>query len=262
MKAQIIAIFLVTAISFHANAQLKSLKSEDIYIQYEECAAEYAKASLEILELVKRNAMDMGFAFPGRIHLHMIKSEKNRLYFNKRNPNSITWEFKSLNDFLSPGESGYNNIYGLCHEIGHACMFNITPHKNNWMTRDYREGWADFFGNIMIDSLHKILGPDFWPDPHNYLEYAGMQYFVNRLESDTVIQNASFNYSSSFWYNLSLRIGVENISSFFRSVKSSRIRNPHCETKFLAVLKQFITDEDFIADVNKNLNYLLLVDPE
>lgn len=258
MRAKTIAAILVTVMSFHANAQLKSLKSKDFDIQYEECAADYAKASLSILELVKENATDMGFALPRKIHLRIIKSKKNRLYFDIKNPNSIIWEFKSLYDFLSPRESGYNNIYGLCHEMGHVCMFSITPHKNNWMTRDYREGWADFFGNLMIDSIHKTLGPDFWPDPHNYLEFAGMQYFESRLESDTTIQNASFNYSSSFWNNLSVQIGVENMSSFFRSVKSGKVRNPHCATKFIAVLKQYNLDMEFIADVNENLNFLLL----
>ena len=262
MKAQTVIIFLVTFISFHANAQLMSLKSKDFYIQYEECAADYAKASQKILELVKRNAIDLGFTLPKRIHLKIVQSEKNRLYFDIKNPNSITWEFTSLNDFLSPNKSGYNNIYGLCHEMGHVCMFNITSHKNNWMTRDYREGWADFFGNLMIDSLHMTLGTGFWPDPHNYLEYAGMQYFANRIETDTTIQNASFNYSSSFWYFLSVRMGIENISSFFRSVKSSKVRNPHCETKFLAVLKQYNLDLEFIANVNENLDFLLLMEPE
>lgn len=255
-------IILCAAISLNINAQLKSLKSQDFVIQYEECAEEYVTAGVKVLELVKRNALELGFELPRKIHFKVLKADRNRLYFDKKNPNSIIWEFASMNDFLAPEKSGFNNIYGLCHEMGHVCMFNITPHKNNWMTRDYREGWADYFGNMMIDSVHKTMGLDFWPDQHNYLEYAGMEYFKKRIESDTTRQNERFNYSSQFWYKLSNHIGLENVSSFFKSIKSGKVRNPDCERKFIAVLKPYDLDMDFISDFENNIDILLITDRE
>lgn len=259
MKHTIIILTILFFTSLGTNSQIKSLKIEDFNVLYEECAEEYVKASLKVLQLVKSNAISMGFVFPKKIDFIIIKSDKNRLFFDKENPNKITWQFVSLNDFLSPAKSGFNNIYGLCHEMGHICMFNITPHKNNWMTSDYREGWADYFGNLMVDSVYETLGFNFWPDSHNYLEFAGMKYFLARLESDTSDQNRKFNYCSLFWYKLSNQIGIVNISSYFKSLKAYNVRNPNCYAKFVKVMGHYNSEPDFLLDLERNKDALLIM---
>ncbi|HEY6913628.1 MAG TPA: hypothetical protein VI413_03045, partial [Paludibacter sp.] len=179
------------------------------------------------------------------------------LYVRRDNPNLITWEFKSVKDFLAPEKSGYNNVYGLCHEMGHVCMGNITPHYN-WMTNDYSEGWANYFGSLMIEKVYKNLGVQAWPDQHDYLKSTGLQAFLKNIKTNTSSKAKDFWYCSLFWYNLSSRIGKNNVRNFFYTIQMSDINIRNSDIKFLSLLKQYKLDSDFIEDFQKNKDCLLV----
>lgn len=241
----------------NVHALPKKITTNDFIVQYEEGTENYAKASIKILKVVKSNAIKMGFTFPGKIELHIVKSDKNMLYVRGDIPDLITWEFKSMNDFLAPMKSGYNNVYGLCHEMGHLCMRNIIP-TNNWMTKDCGEGWANYFGSLMIEHVYKDLGVEVWPDRHDYHKSRGIQAFLKETKANLSGNNKDFNYCSLFWYNLSSRIGKNNISNFFYTINVSDINNSNSEIKFLDLLKQYKLDKGFIADFERNKGCLLL----
>ena len=230
-----------------ASGQLKEFKTEFFHVEYEAEAEEYVMASIKVLELVRTQAIKLGFSFPEKLKFSILSSHRNVLYFDYKKAKSITWEYKSLSDFLPPSESHKNNIYGLCHEMGHICMFTTNVPKNNWMTREYREGWADFFGNLMLDSVYHYLGQDFWPEPHNYLNYAGMEHFLNRVQGvQSNPKLIKFNNAGLYWYELTEKIGIENMNSFFRDIKRAKVRNPDASEKYSLVLKSVISDDEVL----------------
>jgi len=250
-------IFILIAMSMmNVHAVTKTITTKDFIVHYEDYTEKYAKASIKILTVVKTNASKMGFAFPKKIEFRIVKSNKTILYVKGDNPNLITWEFQSLNDFLAPQESKYNNVYALCHEMGHVCMGNITPHYY-WMTRDYDEGWGNYFGSLMIENVYKQLGLKAWPNQHDYHKMSGIKAFIEKIQSDKYKKYPSFTYCSLFWYNLSERIGKNNICNFMVSLKACNINNTNCEAKFTETLKKYKLDSEFIQNFKKNKNYLL-----
>jgi len=259
MKLRIIILVLIAMSILNVQAVKKMITTKDFIVHYEEYTEKYAKASLNILKVVKSNAIKIGFTFPKKIELNIVKSDKEKLYVRGDNPNLITWEFKSMNDFLAPKKSGFNNVYGLCHEMGHLCMRNITP-IYNWMTVDYGEGWANYFGSLMIENVYKDLGVKAWPDQHDYHKSRGLKAFLENIKNDKSKDAKDFYICSLFWYNLSTQIGKNNISNFFYTIKMSDINIRNSDVKFLDLLKQYKLSADFIAYYQKNKACLLITD--
>jgi hypothetical protein len=257
MKLKLTVFILIAVSIMNVQAVTKTITTNDFIVQFEESTENYAKASLKILNVVKTNAIKMGFNFPKKVELYIVKSDKNMLYVRGYDPNIITWEFKSMNDFLAPQKSGYNNVYGLCHEMGHICMNHITS-PCNWMTKDYGEGWANYFGSLMIENVYKSLGLDIWPDKHDYQKSRGMQAFLKNIKTNTSTKENDYYYCSLFWYNLSSRIGQNNVSNFFYTIKMCDINSINCDIKFVYLLTQFKLDSNFIEDFKKNKECMLI----
>ena len=257
MKLSLTTLILIAMSIMNVHAVTKTITTKDFIVQYEECTEKYAKASLKILDVVKTNAAKMRFYFPQKVELHIIKSNKNMLYVRGDIPNLITWEFKSMNDFLAPQKSGYNNVYGLCHEMGHLCMDNIITNCN-WTTKDYHEGWANYFGSLMVENVYKDLGLKIWPDQHDYHKLRGLQAFLKNIKANTITKEKDFYYCSLFWYNLSSQIGKNNISNFFYTVKISDINITNSDIKFLSLLNQYKLNSNFIENFKKNKDCLIV----
>jgi len=237
-----IGIFVSLIASTTAIAQLQKKETIHFSAKYNVEAEEYAIASLEILEATWSIATNNGYYLPQKIKFSIKKSDRNALYFNRKNLKEIIWEYEFLSEFLPPDESKKNNIYGLCHEIGHLCMYNTNHNRNSWMSHDYREAWADYFGNMIIDSIYDELGIEIWPQIHDYKKFAGMEYFLNRIEKNNPKLN-SFNNAGLFWYELGSGIGFDNIQFFFNSLKDQKVDNLGAAGKFKEVLKEYLEVE-------------------
>ena len=162
-----------------------------------------------------------------------------------------------MKNLLPPDESGKKNVYGLCHEMGHLCMYYLTHNKNNWMSKSYRESWADFFGNYMIDSVYQHLGSDIWPEPHNYLMTAGTGFMLNRFQHRKENPD-EFDYSCKYWYELNERLGFDKFSGFFEEIARQKVRNPDAREKYFMVLSDFTGDEELSVWFNKYADHLIL----
>jgi hypothetical protein len=76
---------------------------------------------------------------------------------------------------LPPADGGGNNVYGICHEMGHL-VFPITDPY-------YFEAWADYAAAYrIIPYVWERLGADAWPQSYNYLVSDGPADIRQRIE--------------------------------------------------------------------------------
>ncbi len=260
MQKLILCIIIFT-FSITTKGQIKKLETPHLKVKYDTETERYVFASLKVLDLARDIAIRNGFILPDRIKFSVIHTDRNVIYIDRKRLDGITLEYKSLDAFLSPKAGGKNNIYGLCHELGHLCMHTITTNTNNWMSYNYMESWAVFFGNCVIDSVEQVLGTDFWPEPYNYLEFSGTDYMKKRIErNDSAL--IDMNKSYLFWMDLNSKIGFENINSFFKSIDEEKVRNPNAKDKYLNVLKMFINNINVEQWFNEYAEYLIIVEKD
>jgi len=105
MKLTLTTLILTAMSIMNVHAVTKTITTKDFIVHYEDYTEKYAKASLKILNIAKANAVKLGFTLPKQIEFDIVKADKNRLSAS-RSGKLITYEFKSINDFLSPEKSG------------------------------------------------------------------------------------------------------------------------------------------------------------
>ena len=243
---------------FSGIAQTEKIKNGHFEIKYDTEIEPFALASARILNFTWDKLDELGFKPPKKIKFNLVKSDRDMLYVDKDNP-IITLEYTSL-DW---SKTGKNFVYGLCHEMGHVCMFNLTPNKNNWMTRDYREGWAHCFGESMVVLLYEKFGVDVWHTPYNYLAQMTKSFAAIRTQAIEKGEgdNPGFFISAFFWEKLVNEKGMDKIPIFFRQIKSRRgVTHPDAVKKIRANLVKFDVSSDLLNYFDQNRKYLILPD--
>lgn len=77
---------------------------------------------------------------------------------------------------LTPSDGGANNIYGICHEIGHLAF----PIDDIY----YLEAWADYAASYrIIPYIWEQLGAAAWSQPYDYLAHDGPTDIQRRIEA-------------------------------------------------------------------------------
>lgn len=254
-----IILFLIFA-SKLLNGQTDKFKTEHFKVKYDVEAEKYAKASIKVLELAWTIATRNNFYLPDKIKFTIKKSDRNVLFFDRKSLSGITLEYNTMETFNSPKQGGKNNIYGLCHELGHLCMYNTATNKNKWMSYNFRESWADFWGNFVIDSVHAELGTDFWPNSYDYLEFSGSDYMTKRIHENN-LKIADFNKAGKFWIELNYIVGFKNMNLIFEQVNELKVSNPDAEEEFLTVLKT-VSDNEKIGDLFRQYSDILIIKQE
>ena len=241
----IVLIFMV----FSGNAQTEKIRDGHFVIKYDKDVEPYAIAGARILNFTWDRLDELGFKPPGKFEFRLVKSQRTLLGINTAKK-LIVLEYTTLD----PTKIRANNVFGLCHEMGHWCMLSITPtKKNNWMTKEYRESWADYFGISMAGLLYEKQGLDVWPIPYNYLAW--------HAETRAQVKDDDDKYghfiSAIFWEKLVNEKGMDKIPSFFRQLKSNKVKNPDADKKFRAELIQFGVSNDLLDYFDLNKQYLI-----
>ena len=244
-----ILIFMV----FNSMAQTEKINNGHFEIRYDKDVKKYALKSARILNFAWDKAEELGFNPPKNMKFNLVKSERKRLFVPKDKTTTIILEYTALDG----SEKWINYVYGLCHEMGHVCMFHITPHKNNWMTTAYREGWAHIFGESMTVLLNEKYGIDVWPNPYDYL--ARLDSSMTKRAKD--IENGKYKLdnviSEVFWKKLVEEKGIDKMPFFFRQIKSNKVGKPFADKKFREELVKLDVSNDLLDYFDKNKQYLI-----
>jgi len=248
-------VFLSTVLIFsvfYSVAQTEKTKIGHFVIRYDKDVEAYALSSTHILNFVWEKLDELGFKPPKKIKFNLVKSDRNVLFKDRDKP-IITLEYTTLD----PSKISQNLVYGLCHEMGHLCMFNITPNKNNWMSIAYREGWANIFGESMTTLLYEKYGLDVWHNPYDYLARLGV-YITMRTQAIESGENIPDMFISDiFWKMLVDEKEMDKIPFFFRQIKSNKVRNPNADKKFRAELVKLNVSSDFLNYFDQNKQIMI-----
>ncbi len=74
-----------------------------------------------------------------------------------------------------------------------------------------------------------------------------MEHFLNRVQGvQSNPKLIKFNNAGLYWYELTEKIGIENMNSFFRDIKRAKVRNPGASAKYSLVLSSVISDDEVL----------------
>ena len=138
-------------------------------VNYAGISSDYALAIARTVAAARQGAIDQfGFDLPTRIQVSVqVNGSKTQLWTDGSDRIFLT--LASEQDLRKPRVSGYFQLYGLCHEVGHMAMYRLIPNPA-WMTAEAAEGWAHYLGSRLVDMVYDQEGPNLWPDRYDYRE--------------------------------------------------------------------------------------------
>jgi hypothetical protein len=129
----------------------------------------YTKAIARTVEAARAVALEQfGFDMPDTIHVSATASPGTATQLFTDGDDHITLTVPSEDKLRPPAESGVFNLYGFCHELSHMAMYRVI-HQRAWLSSAGAEGWADFAGSRILDTVYAREGEKLWPEPYNYL---------------------------------------------------------------------------------------------
>jgi len=238
---------------FNSIAQTEKIKNGHFTIRYDKDVEAYALSSAQILNFAWDKLNEIGFNPPKNLKFNLIKSKRDILFINGSKL-IITLEYTTFD----MSKTWKNHVYGLCHEMGHLCMFQIILNKHNWMTMACREGWAHVLGDSMTVLLHEKYGINIWPTPYDYLSISNA--WKSNQTRELAIENdnqADFFISVVFWEKLVEEKGMDMIPYYFRQIKSNRAKKPFSEKKIKEDLVKLGVSSDLLNYFDQNKQYLI-----
>lgn len=198
-----LALLGLTVLEPAAAAQISR---DHVVVTYSGISSNYAQAIARTVAAARQGAIaQFGFDLPTRIQVSVqVNGSKTQLWTNGRDQIYLT--LVSEQNLRKPQVSGYFQLYGLCHEVGHMAMYRLIPNPG-WMTAEAAEGWAHYLGSRLVDMVYAQEGPSLWPDSYDYRE-DGMKRLLRQL--------AGGCSGAGVWYNLVQIVGDGGVAPVFR----------------------------------------------
>ena len=164
-----LVVFLALLAPAHsALAAGNTAHAPNVQVNYTGIDPKQADAVAQTLSAARQiYVRDFGFEMPETIVCTVTcgPKETTRLYTDGND--RVFLSLPSKDKLAKPSVAGVNNLYGLCHELGHVAMYRILKDRD-WMTGAGAEGWAHFTGSVVVDEVYKAKGEKLWPDPYDY----------------------------------------------------------------------------------------------
>ncbi len=181
------AMALVCAAAAAAQAQNETARHQGRHsaVDYPSSLAPYARSFVKITDAAweaYRDAYGLALAEPIRIHLS-LQPDKGRGHAQLWTDGSQDMNLVIGSEAMlkAPATSGLHNVYGMCHEMGHMAIYRRMRTVSG-MPDGIGEGWAHYFGCEITSHIYGVLGPEVYPEAHNYGESSGMPRLLAQFE--------------------------------------------------------------------------------
>lgn len=162
------ATLVLAAITLAGVVSGEELAIPHVKVDYTGIEEAPAKALAETLAAAREvYVSDYGFDMPETVRLEVTVDPQADSKLYNDGIDLIFLKLKSTDDLRKPSASGYFNLYGMCHELGHIAMYRLLK-RRDWMTSDAAEGWAHYAGSRVVDRVYEMKGGALWPDPYDY----------------------------------------------------------------------------------------------
>ena len=212
-----------------AVAEQKTLRTDHVTVEYDEAKLEqaYPQAFARVTEAARKAAMErFGFTdVPEQITLRISvdPAQKCRLFTDGQD--TFTLQLAGRRQLAPPAWSGIYNLYGMCHELGHVVMYRPIKERN-WLTGAASEGWAHYFGSVIVDEVYEKEGESVWPEPYDY-RADGTQRLNKQLARapimSRIVGSDQTLTAAGLWMELAGIIGEKKLPALFAAWDAAKI---------------------------------------
>jgi hypothetical protein len=162
-------LFGVTLLAISGIATAAELRAPHVRVDYEGITQPQAAAIANTVSAASSVLPEeFGLTMPASVTVYVSIGRETKLASGcKDGNNSICLELATPRHLDPPMRSGYYNLYGLCHELGHIA-WAMNMHGLYIFNGDGNEGWAHYIGSVLVDRLYESKGPALWFEEYDY----------------------------------------------------------------------------------------------
>jgi len=228
-----------------------SLAADGARAEYKGVRPEYAKALLAVAAEARRIYADQfKFVMPAEVQLHIEKDPEQKTVLWNDGQSEIFLTVKSNSDLAPPMKSGYFNIYGMCHELGHIAMYRSI--KMIGLPDGVGEGWAHYAGSVVVDEVAKKLGKDIYPEPYDVAKTEGTAR-LDEQSKDSEAAKSSVTKAAAVFRSVDLKYGTDKVMSAMNSALEGKPYGKDLMPRFADALAKVTGDQSAAALVPKEM---------
>jgi RNA polymerase sigma-70 factor (ECF subfamily) len=125
----------------------------------------------------------------------------------------------SADKLARPQKSGVFNLYGMCHELGHAAMYRVLKDRD-WLSGAGAEGWAHYAGSVVVDRVYEVEGQKLWWDAYDY-RADGTARLTKQLEAGKDADETT--RAAGQWQALEKIIGKKEFPRVFAAWQAAKV---------------------------------------
>lgn len=207
--AFVVVVLLMVSVGF---AETGTLKTGKATVNYAGITRAQASSLGEVADAARTATIArFGPEVPDAISVNVDCKPANTVRLFTDGRDTYTLSIRSESDLAPPAQSGINNLYGMCHELGHVVMYRPFINATLLLTGDACEGWAHYFGSQIVDDVYAQLGEKAWWQPYDYRADGTM-----RLEKQLAAgKTDGTTAAAGLWRDMVKLVGEKNVAKVF-----------------------------------------------
>ncbi|MFA4986239.1 MAG: hypothetical protein WC712_06625 [Candidatus Brocadiia bacterium] len=147
--------------------EAKTYNIDNVAVTYQDLEEEFIVAYAKALQIARKSAIeDWGFDMPDTVRL-VVKSGSEQITLETDGKDGVYFNITKTADGHNFPESGALNMYGICHEIGHMCMYRLIK-DTDWFANEACEAWARYYGCRTLQKVFDKEGAKLAPGNYDY----------------------------------------------------------------------------------------------
>ena len=241
------AILLLTTAAGSAEQAPKETKAPGAIVTYTGVYPQYANAIAELASEARAVYADQfKFNMPLKVVVDIEKDPQARTNLWNDGDSHIFLTVRSSLDLEPPTKSGYFNIYGICHELGHIAMYRGIV--NLGLPNGVAEGWPHYAGSVVVDAVFKKLGATLWPQPYDYAQTDGTARLAEQ-SSDPEAMKSPITKAAFVFYAIDRKYGTDKVMAAMNTAQEGKPYGKDLMPRFANALAKITGDQSAAAMV-------------
>lgn len=233
----ILAVVLVPCL-----AQPPTVTGAHVRVEYPSSLEQHARHIAQICDAAWQAYADLyGLPLPETIQVKITLDPKQRLRLFTDGKDTIFFQLADERQLLPPTQGGPHNVYGFCHEMGHIVFYHRMKNTTG-MPEGVGEGWAHYFGSVVVSHVYEKLGEKVWTPPHNYHESSGLPRLLRQVQTEERLRHDPTARGAKVLYDVERKFGKKGLGQVANKMPAQQPTGKELVPKFVAALVEVTGD--------------------
>ena len=238
----VVSVLLISVVILIPVLAQTTVKGAHAQVTYPLSLETHARNIAQIVDAAWQSYADLyGLPLPQVLQVKITLDPNQRLQLYTDGKDSFFLQLSNERQLLPPHQGGPHNVYGFCHEMGHIVFYHRMKNTTG-MPGGIGEGWAHYFGSVIVSHVYEKLGEKAWTPPHNYHESSGVPRLTLQVNNPDYLQRDPVTRAAKTLYDVERKFGRKTLGQAINKTLEQQPTGKELVPKFVAALVEVTGD--------------------